>query len=386
METSFYLLLIIAHLGVFDVLYFHIYKCRLHLRPECRREVFWHIWRHLIYALQFIWVANFRFHGAALALLAVLYFFDVFIAWSDVLEENRSRAPQGGLPRGEYFMHVVLSLLVGLYMMATFQAIWSDRVLETAIVYAPPGVPPALRIYMTAMGVIALGNFAYDFYKWLSFAPTAETAVEDVKKGNKIIVEAIIPCDVETLWERSQNPDQHILWDIRLSHIKYLDERDEKGFQLMDYRTKIGFGMEIKGVGRYLQNTPLKHSTFEFESSDWKSIIKIGRGIWQYKPCAGGTYFRTVYDYETNYGLFGKLIDRAVFRPVMQLATEWSFETLRRWCDGNDREVERRRSFLKFIPFCLRRYLGFPAKTGEAVSWIGSGQETSLKPTLQAVL
>jgi hypothetical protein len=174
METSFYLLLFLAHLGIFDVLYFHIYKCRLHLRPECRREVFWHIWRHLIYGLQFLWVANFRFYGSALILLGALYFFDIFIAWSDVLEENRSRASQGGLPRVEYFMHIVLSLLVGLYMMATFEAIWSDRNLTSAIVYAPPAVPAILRIYMTAMGFVALGNFVYDFYKWLSFDPPAE--------------------------------------------------------------------------------------------------------------------------------------------------------------------------------------------------------------------
>lgn len=174
METSFYLLLIVAHLGVFDVLYFHIYKCRLHLRPECRREVFWHIWRHLIYALQFVWVANFRFHGWMLLLLGALYLLDIFIAWADVLEENQSRASQGGLPRGEYFMHIVLSLLVGLYMMATFQAVWDDRDLASAIVYAPPEIPAILRIYMTAMGVIAFGNFVYDFYRWLKFAPGAK--------------------------------------------------------------------------------------------------------------------------------------------------------------------------------------------------------------------
>jgi hypothetical protein len=207
-----------------------------------------------------------------------------------------------------------------------------------------------------------------------------------MKKSNKIIVEAIIPCDAETLWERSQNPDLHILWDIRFSHIKYLDETDEKGFQLMDYRTKIGFGMEIKGVGRYLQNAPLKHSTFEFESSDWKSVIKTGRGIWQYKPCAEGTYFRTVYDYETNYGALGRLIDRALFRPVMQLATEWSFETLRRWCAGSVAQVAERRSYLKFIPFFVKRYFGFAPRKGEAESRLGGGRETVLKPNFQTAL
>ena len=223
-----------------------------------------------------------------------------------------------------------------------------------------------------------------------------------MKRANKIVVEAIIPCDVETLWERSQEPDLHILWDIRFSHIKYLEELDEKGFQLMDYRTKIGFGLEIKGIGRYLQNTPLKHSTFEFESDDWKSIIKIGRGIWQYKPCAEGTYFRTVYDYETNYGFFGAFIDRILFRPMMQLATEWSFETLRRWCADSKFQIpdsklensqsgiwnlepeiqdllKERRSYFKFIPFLVKRYFGFAPKKDEAESWIGSGQETNLR-------
>lgn len=221
-----------------------------------------------------------------------------------------------------------------------------------------------------------------------------------MKKLNKIVVEAIIPCAVETLWARSQEPDLHIIWDIRFSHINYLETLDEKGFQLMDYRTKIGLGVEIKGIGRYLQNTPLNHSTFEFESDDWKSLIKIGRGIWQYKPCAEGTYFRTVYDYETNYGLFGRLLDRILFRPLMQIATEWGFETLRRWCACDDSRfkiqnskleekseiaamLKKRASKFRFALFFVKRYLGFSAKKGEANSWLGNGQETYLKPKFQ---
>ena len=176
METSFYLLLFFAHLGVFDVLYFHVYKCRLHKRPECQREVFWHVLRHLIYALQFIWVANLRLQGWALLLLGALYFCDIFVAWADVLEENRSRAAQGGLPRGEYFMHVVLSVFVGCYLMATAQAVWRDFYLPTNIVYSPPNVPLVLRFYMTLMAIIAFGNFALDFYRWLKFRRQAETA------------------------------------------------------------------------------------------------------------------------------------------------------------------------------------------------------------------
>jgi hypothetical protein len=169
MAAAFYLLLVIGHLGVFDVLYFHTYRCRLDRRPECQREVLWHTLRHVIYATQFIVIANFRFHGAALLLLALVYAADVFIAWADVLEETRSRRPQGGLPQGEYFMHIVLSLLVGCYFMLVLQTVWADRNLPTAIVIDPPPVPALLRAYMTLMGVGAMGAFFVDAYRWLRF-------------------------------------------------------------------------------------------------------------------------------------------------------------------------------------------------------------------------
>ncbi len=200
-----------------------------------------------------------------------------------------------------------------------------------------------------------------------------------MKKPSKIVVEAIIPASVETVWERTQEPELHTLWDIRFSHIACLPEKDERGFNLMDYRTEIGFGIEVAGIGRYLQNTPPKHSTFEFESNDWKSIITVGRGIWQYKPCVEGTYFRTVYDYETRYGRFGRFVDRILFRPVMQLATEWGFETLRLWCAGDENILAKRASKLRFVPFFIKRYLGFPPPQNSARSWIGTGQETNLK-------
>src|SRR5438067_3640540 len=116
MTAAFYLLLAIGCLGAFDVLYFHIGKCDLQSRAESQREVLWHTCRHFIYALQFLWVANLRPHGAALLALPLLYGSDVFVAWADVWEETKSRKSLGGLPRGEYFMHVVLSVLVGVYL------------------------------------------------------------------------------------------------------------------------------------------------------------------------------------------------------------------------------------------------------------------------------
>ena len=169
MSTAFYLLLLVGHLGAFDVIYFHWWKCRLGERPECRREVLWHTARHLIYGLQFLWVANLRFHGAALIALVVLYAADVFVAWADVWEERDSRKAQGGLPRGEYFMHIVLSVLVGGYMMAVAGACWADRALPAAVVVDPPAVPVLLRALMSTMGATAFVVFAHDLWSWITW-------------------------------------------------------------------------------------------------------------------------------------------------------------------------------------------------------------------------
>jgi hypothetical protein len=174
MVAAFYLLLVLGHRGMFDVLYFHTYRCRLAQRPECQREQFWHVVRHFVYASQFLIIANLRFHGAALGILVAMYAADVFVAWSDVWEETASRKPQGGLPRGEYFMHIVLSVLVGFYMANVLQSVWPDRLLPTEVIVEPPAVPLLLRLYMTGMGVTALGVFTHDLWAWLRFRRNAQ--------------------------------------------------------------------------------------------------------------------------------------------------------------------------------------------------------------------
>lgn len=173
MAAAFYLLLAIGHLGFFDVLYYHIYQCGLHRRVECQREVLWHTMRHLVYGCQFLVIANLRFHGAALLALAGLYAADIYIAWADVWEETESRRALGGLPRGEYFMHVVLSVLVGCYLATVAHAVLPDLGLPAAVVVDPAPVPAWLRAYMTFMGVSAIGLFAFDLRRWYAFRTTA---------------------------------------------------------------------------------------------------------------------------------------------------------------------------------------------------------------------
>ncbi|AGC41383.1 hypothetical protein MYSTI_00024 [Myxococcus stipitatus DSM 14675] len=380
MSVAFHLLLVIGLLGAFDVVYFHLWRGRLQERAECQREVLWHTARHLLYALQFLWVPHVRFQGWALGLLGLLYAADVGVALADVWEERDSRASQGGVPRGEYFMHVVLSVLVGLYLMATFQAVWMDRLLPTGVRLEPPDVPGALRAVMTVMGVTALLTFAHDLARWRAFRRAPRPTPKRQQRLQRIVVEVLLPAPVETVWERTQDPELHTAWDIRFTSIRALPEQDARGFHLMDYRTHLGFGLEVVGWGRYLASSLHQRSIFEFGADDWRSLILRGRGLWLYERRPEGTFFKTVFDYETRHGVLGEVLDAALFRPLMRLGTEWGFETLRRWCAGDLLATRQRRSRWSFGAFLVARCLGRPPAPGAARSWLGRGDAAEGQP------
>jgi len=133
----------------------------------------WHIARHLVYATQFLIIANIRFHGSALFFLVFVYVADVLIAWADVWEETESRRPQGGLLRGEYVMHVVISVLVGAYIMSIGTAVWPDRLLSTNVFIQSPQVPGLARLYMTTMGLAGVGLFIYDAWQFMKRQPSS---------------------------------------------------------------------------------------------------------------------------------------------------------------------------------------------------------------------
>ena len=83
----------------------------------------------------------------------------------------------------------------------------------------------------------------------------------------------------------------------------------------------------------------------------------------------GRRSIRTVYGYDARGGVVGRLLDRLLFRPVMRLATEWGFETLRQWCAGDGAACRRRASRLRFLRFLVMRCFLRP-EPGAAASWL----------------
>lgn len=312
------LLFTIGLLGAADIVIFHTIKGRLVHRAECRKEAVIHVLRGFVYAAQFIVIPNYRFTGAWFWALVALFVIDVTIAVTDVWEEPRSRASQGGLCSAEYLMHIVLSVLVGAMLREVIGQTWGDWALPTAITATE--VPAWLR---GASFVMAAGSALVAAVEALVLIDNA------LPKPAPLHVRVRLAATVKEVWALTQDHVRHPEWDHRFSHIELLDAEIKTG-TLMKYTKRVGPFL-IGGMGRYKLHRLMKQSTFEFWSDDRRSLIRRGVGLWLYKALPDGRCeFSTSYTYDVRWGLVGRFIDRLLFRPIFQKYTEASFRRLAR--------------------------------------------------------
>jgi hypothetical protein len=165
-----------------------------------------------------------------------------------------------------------------------------------------------------------------------------------------IYVEVLIHSPLEEVWAKTQTPSLHERWDLRFTGINYLPRPDESQPQRFRYTTRVGFGLQISGEGESIATRVTNGdstSALKFWSNDRKSLILKGSGYWKYSQQNGDTRFLTWYDYQTRFGVFGKLIDRLIFRPLIGWATAWSFDSLRLWIEqGIDPSISRLHSVI----------------------------------------
>jgi len=154
----------------------------------------------------------------------------------------------------------------------------------------------------------------------------------------QIHVEADIAADLERVWTATQDPTQHVRWDVRFTSITPVDP-DPTGAVRFAYvrRTPVhdvhGTGISI-GDRRGRDGT--RTSALRFATEDRLSPIRAGRGYWRYVPLADGrTRFVTGYDYDPGWGPLDLVV-----RPLLGWATAWSFDRLRIWLE-TDVEPER---------------------------------------------
>ncbi len=151
-----------------------------------------------------------------------------------------------------------------------------------------------------------------------------------------IYVECRINAPLERVWALTQIPSMHQRWDLRFSNITYLPKATPEEPQRFLYETRIGFGAAIRGTGESVatrQTGSEAVSSLRFDSADPKSLIRDGAGYWRYVESGDTLRFFTWYDYRVRFGILGRAVDKAIFRPLMGWVTAWSFDRLRLWAE-----------------------------------------------------
>lgn len=156
--------------------------------------------------------------------------------------------------------------------------------------------------------------------------------------GRPIYVEIDVESNIEALWRHTQDPQLHEQWDLRFTEIDYLPKASPEDDQAFLYRTRIGFGLSIRGTGK--SRAPafapdgVRTSVLAFGTAHPLSLIGHGGGYWRYTPLPdGGVRFATRFDYAVRFGRAGGWFDEHLFRPLFGWATAWSFDALRLWLD-----------------------------------------------------
>ncbi len=154
MLSTLVLLLAMATIGAIDGTYYHTYKYRLFEQPASRLETVTHILRALSLTVALGVLSQWIPVGGWYWAMAGLFTFDLVVDVVDILIEPRSRAPLGGLPPLEYFIHMI-SIAISGGAWATFAiAGWPARNQATALVAFD--LPWWLLWYARAVAVGAL--------------------------------------------------------------------------------------------------------------------------------------------------------------------------------------------------------------------------------------
>ncbi|WP_217275138.1 SRPBCC family protein [Microbacterium hominis] len=149
-------------------------------------------------------------------------------------------------------------------------------------------------------------------------------------RARGIYVEARIRADLDAVWDATQDPSQHVRWDVRFSKISP-DGMSRAGVSTFTYERRVPFHT-VRGSGVSLgekNGDGTRTSALRFHTDDRLSPIAAGRGYWRYRTDGEeDTVFVTGYDYTPGWPVLDVLV-----RPILGWATAWSFDRLRIWME-----------------------------------------------------
>lgn len=162
MEVATYILLALGVLGATDIAVFHSLAHGIRSHKDSRMELFTHSLRGPTYAALFVLIPNFAMRGTFALALVILLVIDLGISIWDFSLERRSRRALGGLPSGEYVLHIVIAMLFGALVTSIAYNVADLIRLPTQLAYAPAAVPGFVRAVMLLMAILVLMSGAMD--------------------------------------------------------------------------------------------------------------------------------------------------------------------------------------------------------------------------------
>ncbi|MCA9004238.1 MAG: hypothetical protein KDA70_03115 [Planctomycetaceae bacterium] len=156
MEVATWILFVLGCLGATDIALYHSFSHGIRSHPDARGELVVHSLRGPTYAALFLVIPNLKLQGFYFWCLVALFAFDVLISIVDFALERESRRLLGGLPSGEYVLHIIIAMLFGGLVTAVCLEAGAWRNEPTRIIYAPAAVPDVLRLVMAVMALLVL--------------------------------------------------------------------------------------------------------------------------------------------------------------------------------------------------------------------------------------
>jgi hypothetical protein len=154
MRTALHLLTAVAFLGAFDTIYYHEFRAKLPaLGKSARSELQLHAGRDFVYAVLFVGLPWFSWHGRYAAVLVALFVIEIILTLWDFVVEDWIRKPIGGVYSGERVMHAIMGIVYGAMLatiVPTLRVWWSE---PTQLAGPSPVISDALRWIMTVMAV-----------------------------------------------------------------------------------------------------------------------------------------------------------------------------------------------------------------------------------------
>ena len=105
-------------LGATDIYLYHSISHGIRGHADSRTELLVHSFRGPVYAFLFLTIPFFDFVGFAFWLVIAVLAVDVLISLVDFAIEECSRRNLGGLPTGEYILHILLAMVFGALVMS----------------------------------------------------------------------------------------------------------------------------------------------------------------------------------------------------------------------------------------------------------------------------